>query len=78
MRVAAANALGEIASDKALPALLVELQIGEPELRPVAAQALKRISSPLLVKPLQGIAQTGDAPARQYANDILQVVDGRN
>ncbi|MBI5030753.1 MAG: HEAT repeat domain-containing protein [Chloroflexi bacterium] len=77
MRVAAAQALGEIASDKALPALLVELQIGEPELRPVAAESLKRISSPLLVKPLAGIAQTGDDQARQYANEILQVVDGQ-
>lgn len=76
MRVAAAQALGEIASDKALPALLVELQIGEPELRPVAAESLKQISSPLLIKPLLGIAQTGDDEARRYANQVLQVVDG--
>ena len=78
MRVAAARALGEIASDKALPALLVELQIGEPDLRPVAANALKRMSSPLLFKPLRGIAQTGDEVARQFAAEVLAVVNGQN
>jgi len=77
MRIAAAKALGEIASDKALPALLVELQMGEPEVRAVAADALKRISSPLLLKPLQGIAQSGDETARKYAAEILLLVDGR-
>lgn len=77
MRIAAAQALGEIASDKALPALLVELQMGEPPVRAVAADALKRISSPLLHKPLKGIAQSGDAAARQYAAEILQLVDGK-
>ncbi len=78
LRVAAAKALGEIASDKAVPALIVDLQIGEPEVRAVAAEALMRIKSPLLAKPLQGVAQSGDDLARQYATQVLQVVDGRN
>jgi HEAT repeat protein len=76
MRIAAAKALGEIASDKALPALLVELQIGEPEVRAVAADALKRITSPLLLKPLKGITQSGDEAARKYAAEILLIMDG--
>ncbi len=77
MRVAAARALGEIASDKAVPALIVDLQLGEPEVRAVAAEALKRIKSPLLVKPLQGVMQSGDGEARKYAAEILSVVDGK-
>ncbi len=78
MRVASAKALGEIASDKALPALFVELQMGEPEIRAVAADALKRIASPLMRAPLVGILQTGDDDARKYAAEIWVVVDGKN
>lgn len=78
LRVAAAKALGEVASDKAVPALIVDLQLGEPEVRAVVADALKRISSPLLLKPLQGIAQSGDQAARQYAAEILAVIDGKD
>lgn len=77
LRVAAAKALGEIASDKAVPALIVDLQIGEPEVRAVAAEALKRIKSPLMLKPLEGVAQAGDEMAREYAAQVLAVVDGR-
>ncbi len=76
LRVAAAKALGEIASDKAAPALIVDLQLGEPEVRAVAAQALARMTSPLLLKPLQSILQSGDAAARKYAAEILAVADG--
>jgi hypothetical protein len=76
LRVAAAKALGEVASDKAVPALIVDLQLGEPEVRAVAADALKRISSPLLVKPLRGVAQSGDEDARRYAAEILALVNG--
>ena len=76
LRVAAAKALGEIASDKAVPALIVDLQLGEPEVRAVAADALKRIASPLMLKPLHGVAQSGDELARQYAAEILAITDG--
>ena len=74
--IAAAKALGEIASDKAVPALIVDLQLGEPEVRAVAADALKRIASPLMLKPLHGVAQSGDELARQYAAEILAITDG--
>jgi HEAT repeat protein len=78
LRVAAAKALGEVASDKAAPALIVDLQVGEPEVRAAVADALKRIKSPLLLKPLQGVAQSGDETARQYAAEILAVIDGKD
>jgi hypothetical protein len=78
LRVAAAKALGQVASDKAVPALIVDLQLGEPEVRAVAAEALKRITSPLMVKPLQGVLRTGDEEARRYAAEILPLVDGRD
>lgn len=78
LRVAAAKALGEIASDKAAPALIVDLQLGEPEVRAVAADALKRIASPLVRKPLEGIARSGDEQARQYAAQVLAVLNGKD
>jgi len=78
LRVAAAKALGEIASDKALPALVVDLQTGEPELRAAAADALKRIHSPLLIESLEGLMQSPDEELRRYAEDILAIVNGRN
>ncbi len=78
LRVAAAKALGEIASDKAAPALVVDLQVGEPAVRAAAADALKRIHSPLLIEPLRGLAQSPDEELRGYAEDILDVVNGRN
>jgi hypothetical protein len=77
LRVAAAKALGEVATDKAVPALIVDMQLGEPEVRPVAADALKRISSPLMLKPLLGVLQTGDEEAKRYAEEILALVDGK-
>ena len=77
LRVAAAKALGEIASDKAVPALIVDLQVGEPAVRAAAAEALKRIHSPVTIEPLRGFAQSPDDELRQYAEDILIVVNGR-
>jgi HEAT repeat protein len=78
LRVAAAKALGQIASDKAVPALIVDLQLGEPEVRAVAAEALKRITSPLMSKPLQGVLQSGDEEGKKYAAEILALVDGKD
>jgi HEAT repeat protein len=78
LRVAAAKALGEIASDKAVPALIVDLQVGEPAVRAAAAEALKRIHSPLMLEPLHGFAQSPDDELRQYAGDILAVVNGKS
>lgn len=75
-RVAAAKALGEIATDQALPALVVDLQTGGSEMRAAAADALKRIHSPLLIEPLQGFMQSPDDELRRYAAEILLVVNG--
>lgn len=76
LRVAAAKALGQVGSDKAVPALIVDLQVGEPEVRSVAAEALKRISSPLMIKPLKGILLNVDEETRKYVADILTTVNG--
>jgi hypothetical protein len=75
LRIAAAKALGEVGSDKAVPALIVDLQMGEPEVRAAAAEALKRIPSRLMLKPLCGILESGDEEARQYAAEILTLYD---
>lgn len=77
LRIAAARALGEIASDKAAPALVVALQTGAAETRAAAADALKRMNSPLLSEPLQSLAQSTDDELRGYAQEILAVVNGR-
>lgn len=76
LRVAAARALGDVGSDKAMPALVVEMSSGEPEVRAAAAQALKRIASPLMLRALASLAQSGDEAAREYARDVLAVVQG--
>ncbi len=77
LRVAAAKALGEVGSERAAPALIVDLQVGEPEVRAVAAESLKRITSPVMLESLQGIAQTGDEETQRYAKEILAIVNGR-
>jgi HEAT repeat protein len=76
LRVAAAKALGQVGSDKAVPALIVDLQTGEPEVRLVAAEALKRISSPLMIKPLKGILPSVDEETRKYITAVLATVNG--
>ncbi len=76
LRVAAARALGQTASEKAFAALIVDLQLGEPEVREVAAESLKQIKTPLMLKPLRSILETGDALAQKYAHEVLLVVDG--
>jgi len=71
LRVAAAQALGEIGSDKAVPALVVELQIGEPAVRAVAAEALKRINSPLMIRSLQGVLKSATNKRKTYRPAFL-------
>jgi HEAT repeat protein len=75
MRVGAIQALGQVGSDRVVPALLVDLQTGEPEVRAAAAAALKKISAPLMVKPLASLAQSGDDESRRYATEILAVAN---
>ncbi len=73
LRAAAARALGETGSDRAVTALIVDLQVGEPELRAAAAESLKRIASPLMFKPLAGLVAAGDEESRRYAAEILSL-----
>ncbi len=73
---AAARALGMVGSDRAVPALIVDMQLAEPEVRAAAAQALKRISSSLMIEPLQSLAESGDDQTRRDAAEILAVVKG--
>lgn len=76
MRRAAAKALGEIGVEKAVPALVVALQQGNTEMRAVAAEALKRIHSPLMIESLQSFVQSPDDELRQHAQDILATMNG--
>lgn len=76
MRCAAAKALGEIGTIKAVPALVVALQQGTSEIRAAAADALKQIHSPLMIESLQSFAQSPDDDLRQYAQDILATING--
>ncbi|MBI4673432.1 MAG: HEAT repeat domain-containing protein [Chloroflexi bacterium] len=77
MKIAAAQALGEYGADKSVPALLVDLQVGGPELQAHAQRALEKIRSPFAVKPLQAIAATDKRDAvRQAAARVLQDMAG--
>lgn len=77
LKIAAAQALGEYGTDKAVPALLVDLQVGEPELQAQAQRALEKIRSPFAVKPLESIAATDKRDAvRQAAAQVLQDMAG--
>lgn len=76
LRVAAAQALGQVGSDKAVPALIVDLQTGEPEVRVVAVEALKRIHSPLMIKPLQGIMPNLDEETQKSVANVLASMNG--
>lgn len=76
MRVAAARALGEIGSDKAVPALVVDLQQGTSEMRAAAADALKRIASPLMSQALQSFVHSPDTELQRYAQEILATLNG--
>jgi len=78
LRLAAAQALGEIASEKAVPALLVELQIGESAGRAAAADALKNIHSPLMIETLQSLTQSPEDELRRYAQEILAIANDQN
>jgi HEAT repeat protein len=71
-RVAAARALGNVGTDKAVPALIVDLQVGEPAVREEAARALEQIRSEFAVKPLESVKQTApSADARHAAAEVL-------
>jgi hypothetical protein len=78
LKIAAAKALGEYGTDKAVPALLVDMQVSEGELQAEAIRALQKIRSPFAVKPLESIAATDKRePARQAAAQVLQDMAGQ-
>lgn len=74
-RIAAAHALGRIGSERAVPALIVDLQIGAEPVRAAAAEALMQIRSDLSVRPLQDLMAKYPKPeVREAAQQILSVV----
>lgn len=73
MRVAAARALGEFGSERAVPALIVDLQVGEPEVRAEAVQALAKIGSKLAHRPLRAIVESNQSSdIRSAAQQALE------
>ena len=58
MKIAAAKALGEYGTDKAVPALIVDVQVSDDDVREQAIIALEKIRSNFAVKPLTEISQT--------------------
>lgn len=78
LKIAAAHALGEYGTDKAVPALLVDMQVNEGELQAQAIDALNKIRSPFALKPLESIAATDKRePARRAAARVLQDMAGQ-
>ena len=73
MRVAAARALGEVGTERAVPALIVDLQVGEPEVRAEAVKALVNIRSELARRPLQAILDSNQTSEVRAAAE--QVID---
>jgi len=62
MKIAAAKALGDYGTDKAAPALIVDLQVSDDEVREQAIIALEKIRSAFAVKPLESITATDKKP----------------
>lgn len=78
MRIAAAHALGEVGTDKAVPALIVDLQVGEPEVREQAIMALDKIRSDFAIKPLESLVATHPKPEVQdAAKQVLNAMEGK-
>jgi hypothetical protein len=77
MQIAAARALGEYGTEKAVPALIVDLQVGKEPVRAEAIAALEKIRSPFADKPLRSIAATDKRPeVRAAAARVLNDMDG--
>lgn len=78
LKIAAARALGEFGTDKAAPALLVDMQVNEGELQTEAVRALEKIRSPFAIKPLESIVATDKRePARAAAAQVLKNMQGQ-
>lgn len=78
LKIAAAQALGEYGTDKAVPALIVDIQVGDADVREQAAAALVKIRSDFAVKPLTEIAETDKkTQVRQAAVRVLDDMRGK-
>lgn len=77
MKIAAAQALGEYGTDKAVPALIVDLQVSDDDVREQAILALEKIRGSFAIKPLTQIAQTDKKEhVRAAALRVLQDMQG--
>lgn len=78
LKIAAAKALGEYGTDKAVPALIVDVQVSDDDVREQAIIALENIRGGFAVKPLTQIAQTDKKePVREAALRVLQDMQGK-
>jgi hypothetical protein len=78
LKIAAAQALGEYGTDKAVPALIVDVQVSEGQVREQAIIALEKIRGSFALKPLTEIAQTDKKPeVRAAANRVLDDMRGK-
>jgi HEAT repeat protein len=77
LKIAAAKALGEYGTDKAVPALIVDVQVSDEDVRKQAVTALEKIRSDFSVKPLTAISQTDKHPeVRAAAEQVLEDMRG--
>ncbi len=77
MKIAAAKALGEYGTDKAVPALIVDLQVSDDDVREQAILALEKIRGSFAIKPLTEIAQTDKKEhVRAAAMRVLKDMQG--
>jgi hypothetical protein len=78
LKIAAAQALGEYGTDKAVPALIVDLQVSEGEVRQQSMIALDKIRGAFATKPLTEIALTDKRPeVREAAARVLKDMQGQ-
>lgn len=77
MKIAAAKALGEYGTDKAVPALIVDVQVSDAEVVEQAIIALEKIRGNFAVKPLIQIAETDKKEhVREAAVRVLKDMQG--
>lgn len=78
LKIAAAQALGEYGTDKAVPALIVDVQVSDEDVREQAIIALEKIRGNFALKPLTEIARTDKKPeVREAAVRVLDDMRGK-
>ncbi len=77
LKIAAAHALGEYGTDKAVPALIVDVQVSDDDVRAQAIIALEKIRGGFATKPLTEISQTDKREnVRAAAARVLENMQG--